>query len=111
MQQANPLNLDLKASVAGYTHRGGFKLKIENIENLSDFLMDEWKAKCLGFGYKPTITYDVTTSTATLHATREREISRRQTPCFRAIGFQKPHPLTVVAAVLVAMNFIRHVVS
>ena len=51
---------------------------IENIENLSDMLMDEWKAKCLGFGYKPTITYDVTTSTATLHATRERETSQTQ---------------------------------
>ena len=112
MQHASPLNLDLKATVAGYTHRGGFKLKIENIENLSDHLMDEWKSKCLALAFKPTITYDVTTSTATLHATRMQESTApRHTNCFRTGNVLRPHPLTAVAVVLVAMNFIRHVLS
>ena len=112
MSNTSPLNLDLTASVAGYTHRGGFKLKIENIENLSGGIMDDWRVKCRALGFEPTIAYDVTTSTATLHATR----SARRAPTSKCCGnpFEKlntPHTLTIVAGLLVVLNTIRHILS
>lgn len=111
MSNTSPLNLDLNASVAGYTHRGGFKLKIENIENLTGAIMDEWRIKCRALGFEPTIEYDVTTSTATLHATR----GAQRAPTSKCGNpFEKlntPHPLTIVAGLLVVLNTIRHILT
>lgn len=111
MSNTSPLNLDLTVSVAGYTHRAGFKLKIENIENLSGDIMDDWRIKCRAFGFEPTIAYDVTTSTATLHATR----SAGRAPTSKCGNpFEKlntPHTLTIVAGLLVVLNTIRHILS
>ena len=107
----SPLNLDLKVSVAGYTHRGGFKLKIENIENLSGAIMDDWRIKCRAHGFEPTIAYDVTTSTATLHATRGAQRAPTSKCGNPLEKLNTPHPLTIVAGLLVVINTIRHILT
>jgi hypothetical protein len=107
---ASPLNLDLTASVAGYTHRGGFKLKIQNIENLTGGIMDDWRSQCAALGFKPHIAYDVTTSTATLHATHSAP-RQTETKCDSARKLVRPHPLTVVAGLLLLLNTVRHILN
>lgn len=108
----SPLNLDLKASVAGYTHRGGFKLKIENIENLTGGIVDQWREECTALGFLPTVAYDVTTSTATLHAAPNAAPRVVKPKCGNPFEkLTQPHPLTATAVVFVALNIVRHILS
>lgn len=112
-KNASPANLDLKAVVLGYTHRGGFKVAISNIEQLTDALMDHWKSKCVELGYTGRIGYNASLSTAILYVSS----SNRPTPdgdskeSPPANFFGRVHPLTIVAAALFAVNAGRHYLS
>ena len=67
-------NLDLACRVAGVTHRGGFKLRVMHIEEISSAMVDRWRAVCLARGYASTISFDVTASEALIVASMiERE--------------------------------------
>ena len=112
-EQATSSNIDLKVSVAGYTHRSGFKLTISNIEEISDVLIEKWKEKCLSLGYKCTVAYNASLSTAVLHASKIGagnslfdEVRGDRT--VKGSIFRKVHPLTVLAGVMFLLNVGRH---
>lgn len=109
-ENATSANLDLKAEVVGYTHRGGFKIGISNIEQLTDDLMDHWKLKCLELGYTGRVAYNASLSTAILYVSSSNrptldDDSKESPP---ANFFGRVHPLTIVAAALFAVNAGRH---
>lgn len=116
-QNASPANLDLKTTVVGYTHRGGFKLGINNIEELTDNLIEQWKAKCRGLGYECKISYNASLSTALLHAFKPNKSplgGTQDKPKGAKVPvnfFARVHPLTIVAAALFAVNAGRHYLS
>ena len=116
-ENATASNMDLNAEVAGYTHRGGFKLRITNIEELSDNLIDGWKSKCRSHGYECTIAYNAALSAAVLHAvktTNSHSLIPEDVDVVASqvsTGLRKPHPLTILAALLFVANFGRHFFS
>lgn len=102
-------NIDLKASVAGYTHRGGFKLAINNIEQLTDTLVEQWKSKCKDHGYSCSVAYNASLSTAILHARSSATPVFQKEPDKKTFNvFRSVHPLTIAAAALFAINAGRH---
>ena len=111
-ENTTPGNMDLHVEVFGYTHRGGFKLRVSNIEELTDRLIDQWKSKCAELGYDCNVAYNASLSTAILHAVKKKTAN----PTNSSVGvlpptanpFTRLHPLTVVAAVLFAVNAGRH---
>lgn len=112
-ENATASNIDLKVTVAGYTHRNGFKLTISNIEEISDVLIENWKNKCLKVGYKCTVAYNASLSTAVLHATKlGSSNSLLDTPDANSLVetnmFKKVHPLTILAGVMFLLNVGRH---
>lgn len=115
--QSTPANMDLKADVAGYTHRGGFKLRISNIETLTDDLIQSWKTKCGQQGFECTIAYNAALSTAILHASKPTKSNSLLPEDVEAVakeassGLKRPHPLTLLAALLFLANAGRHLLS
>lgn len=107
-ENATPSNMDLEVDVFGYTHRGGFKLRVSKIEHLTDALMDEWRSKCAALGYKCNVSYNASLSTALLHASKMANPEKKPVPPAAANPFTGLHPLTVVAAALFAINAGRH---
>ena len=112
-ENTTPSNIDLNVAVAGFTHRNGFKLTISNIEEISDVLIESWKNKCLKVGYKCTVAYSASLSTAVLHATKlGSSNSLLETAHDDTSGkgtiFKKVHPLTIPAGVMFLLNVGRH---
>lgn len=62
-------NLDMSCSVAGVTHRGGFKLRVVGVEELTSAMLDRWRAVCASKGYASSVSFDVTASEAVIVAT------------------------------------------
>ena len=112
-ENATSANLDLKAEVVGYTHRGGFKVAISNIEQLTDGLMDHWKSKCVELGYTGRVAYNASLSTAILYVSSSNRPTQdddsKEKPPVNFFG--RVHPLTIVAAALFAVNAGRHYFS
>lgn len=105
-------NIDLDATVAGYTHRGGFKVAISNIEHLTDTLVQHWKCKCSEMGYDSKVSYNASLSIAVLHA-RSRggaagSVGASEPTKKPASIFGRVHPLTIAAAALFVFNAGRH---
>ena len=115
-QNATSSNIDLDVTVAGYTHRNGFKLAISNIEEITDVLIESWKTKCQKLGYMCTVAYNASLSTAVLHATKfgssNSLLDPPQDKNFAAGSvFKKVHPLTILAGVMFLLNVGRHYLS
>lgn len=107
-ENATPSNMDLRVDVFGYTHRNGFKLRVSNIEQLTNVLMDEWRSKCAALGYSCNVSYNASLSTALLHASKTTDAGTKPVLPAPANPFARVHPLTFVAAVLFAVNAGRH---
>ena len=110
-ENATPSNMDLQVDVFGYTHRGGFKLRVSKIEHLTNGLMDEWRSKCAALGYNCNVSYNASLSTALLHASKMENSGKKPVSPAAENPFSRIHPLTIVAAVLFAANAARHLLS
>ncbi len=108
---ATPSNMDLQVDVYGYTHRSGFKLRVSNIERMTNALMDEWRSKCAALGYNCNVSYNASLSTALLHASKMKNSKKQTVSPAAANPFTGLHPLTVAAAALFAINAGRHYFS
>ena len=102
-------NLDLVCKVFGVTHRGGFKLRVVHLEEVTSSMVDRWRAVCLTRGYASTVAFDVTASEATVVATPLLKTPRWAGRCGSTCG--KMDPLNAVFAGALALNTLRHALA
>ena len=102
----NSSNLDLDCKVFGVTHRGGFKLRVVHLEEMTSSMVDRWRAVCLTRGYASTISFDVTASEALIVATPILKATGWASWCGDACG--KMDPLNAVFLGALALNTLRH---
>ena len=109
----NSINLDLDCQVFGVTHRGGFKLRVVHLEEMTSSMVDRWRAVCLTSGYASTISFDVTASEALIVATPILKAASWATWCGNACGnpFGKMDSLNAVFVGALALNTLRHVLA
>lgn len=99
-------NLDLECRVAGVTHRGGFKLRVVRLEEVTSTMVDRWRALCLTRGYASTISFDVAASEARIVATPILKTPGLSTCC---TGWcTKMDPLNALFVGALALNTLRH---
>ena len=110
----NSINLDLECQVFGVTHRGGFKLRVLHLEEMTSSMVDRWRAVCLSRGYASTISFDVTASEALIVATPILKAASWASWCGDACGnpcgnpCDKMDPLNAVFLGALALNTLRH---
>ena len=106
----NSSNLDLDCKVFGVTHRGGFKLRVVHLEEMTSSMVDRWRAVCLTRGYASTISFDVTASEALIVATPILKVASWASWCGNACGnpCAKLDPLNAVFVGALALNTLRH---
>ena len=97
-------NLDLKCSVAGVTHRGGFKLRVMGVEQLTSSMLDRWRAICASQGYTSSVSFDVTASEANIIATPLFVTAKSS--WFRCVP--NVDPLNALFLGALALNALRH---
>lgn len=109
----NSINLDLDCTVFGVTHRGGFKLRVMHLEEMTSFMVDRWRAVCLTRGYASTISFDVTASEALIVATPILKAASWASWCGNACGNPcgKMDSLNAVFVGALALNTLRHVLA
>ena len=104
-------NLDLECRVAGVTHRGGFKLRVVRLEEMTSAMVDRWRAVCLSRGYASAISFDVTASEALIVATPILKAATSWASwctswCGNACA--KTDPLNALFVGALALNTLRH---
>lgn len=106
-----PSNMDLTCTVAGVTHRGGFKLNFAGVESLSGEWMDRIRHVCAQRGYRAKITFDTTTAAATLHAfpIPGTDASSWRPKLFDTLAHA--HPMTLLFWSMFFFNTTRHIVA
>lgn len=106
----NSTNIDLDCQVFGVTHRGGFKLRVVHLEEMTSSMVDRWRAVCLTRGYASTISFDVTASEALIVATPILKAASWASWCGDACGSPcgKMDPLNAVFLGALALNTLRH---
>lgn len=106
----NDENLDLECRVAGVTHRGGFKLRVVRLEEMTSAMVDRWRAVCLSRGYASAISFDVTASEAHIVATPILNSSTLPNWCTNwcANWCTKTDPLNALFVGALALNTLRH---
>ena len=102
----NSQNLDLVCQVFGVTHRGGFKLRVMHLEEVTSSMVDRWRAVCLTRGYASTVSFDVTASEALIVATPILKATGWASWCGNACG--KMDPLNAVFLGALTLNTLRH---
>jgi len=105
--EKNQENLDLACEVYGVTHRGGFKLRVAHLEQMTSAMVDRWRALCLSKGYASVISFDVTASEARIVATpiMKAAIASWSQWCV------KTDPLTTLFGGALALNTLRHILT
>ncbi len=106
---SEPSNMDLTCTVAGVTHRGGFKLNFAGVESLSGEWMDRIRHVCAQRGYRAKITFDTTTAAATLHAFPIPGTDSSWPKVFDALAHA--HPMTLLFWSMFFFNATRHIVA
>lgn len=104
-----PSNMDLTCTVAGVTHRGGFKLNFAGVESLSGEWMDHMRGVCAQRGYRAKITFDTTTAAATLHAFPIPGTDSSWPKLFDTLAHA--HPMTLLFWSMFFFNTTRHIVT
>ena len=103
-------NMDLSCTVAGITHRGGFKLNFAGVELLSGEWMDRVRGACAQRGYRAKITFDTTTAAATLHAFPLPGTGSPWPKLFDNT-LANAHPMTLLFWTMFFFNNTRHIVA
>lgn len=107
-------NLDLDCRVAGVTHRGGFKLRVVRLEEMTSVMVDRWRALCLSRGYASAISFDVTASEALIVATPFLKTTSWASWCtswctsWCGNACVKTDPLNALFVGALALNTLRH---
>ena len=114
-QHTEATNIDLRCTVSGVTHRGGFKLRFTGVESLTADWMDRMRQLCAQHGYRAQITFDTTTANAVLHACPTATTSGNVfASIFRLFGksaLQRAHPLTLCFLAMFFFNLTRHALT
>jgi len=102
----NSSNLDLDCKVFGVTHRGGFKLRVVHLEEMTSSMVDRWRTVCLTRGYASTVSFDVTASEALIVATPILKAASWASWCGNPCA--KMDPLNAVFLGALVLNTLRH---
>lgn len=103
---ADGINMDVKCTVHGVTHRGAVKFKVVNIEELTGSIIDRWRFVCTSRGYLPRIKFKTAQSEATIVCapmTASCPACDAPMRVLRAL-----HPLTTAFLLLLGANVARH---